>query len=59
MIHDADDILDEAKETQLTFTVKQALALWKFLQHEHIPYEEDELLAAVRKLSRFVDKVSE
>lgn len=38
----------------LQFSLSEAMALWKFLSHEYISYEDTELLDAVRKLSRFV-----
>lgn len=38
----------------LQFSVDEARALWRFLSHEYISYEDTELLDAVRKLSRFV-----
>ncbi len=46
-------------EPQLIYSKTEALALWKYLEHEHIPYEDLTLLEAVRKLSRFIDKISE
>jgi hypothetical protein len=41
-------------EIGLEFSLSEAQALWRFLSHEYISYEDTELLDAVRKLSRFV-----
>jgi hypothetical protein len=38
----------------LPLEIEEAVALFKFLEHQHISYEEPELLEVVRKISRFV-----
>lgn len=44
---------DDWNKIELGLNVREVRVLYKYLEHEHIPYENYELLEVVRKISRF------
>lgn len=38
------------------FTKEELTILYRFLEHQHIPYDNYELILVVRKLSKIVDE---
>lgn len=58
-IHDFCNPCDCECHKKTEFNIEEIRALWRLLSHYYIPYEDDEALKVVRKISRLLEENDE